>query len=119
LLPSIGRPQVEGTLGAVRVEVRGTMNGEPHSVVLGAVDRPAVAAGTVAAMVASWAVAGRLARVGAAGLAEMVAEPVPLLHELADRGVRAAVFDIGDGGRPTPPARPSPGVGWEQPGGDR
>jgi len=119
LLPPIGRPQVEGTLGAVRVEVRGTTNGEPASVVLGAVDRPAVAAGTVAAIAASWAVAGRLARPGAAGLAEMVTDPVPLLHELAQLGVRAAVLDAGNGDRPGQPAQPGTGRRGEQVTGPR
>jgi hypothetical protein len=41
---------------------------------------------------AVWAAEGRLVRLGAGGLAEMVA-PVPFLAELARRGVKAAVFD--------------------------
>ena len=45
---------------------------------LGAIDRPSVAAGVVAAVTAVWVVEGRLARVGVAGLAELV-EPVPFL----------------------------------------
>jgi hypothetical protein len=60
--------------------------------VLGAMDRPAVAAGAVAAVAALWAVEGRLADVGAAGLASLV-EPVPFLAELARRGVKAAAFE--------------------------
>jgi hypothetical protein len=56
-----------------------------------------VAAGAVAAVATGWAVAGRFARPGAGGLAELVAEPVAVLHELAERGVRAAVF-AGAGG---------------------
>jgi hypothetical protein len=55
-------------------------------------DRPAVAAGTVAAVAATWAAGGRLRRPGAAGLAELV-DPVPFLGELARRGVKAAVFE--------------------------
>jgi hypothetical protein len=54
-------------------------------------DRPAVAAGAVAALTATWATQDRLARTGAAGLAELV-DPVPFLSELRRRGVRAAVF---------------------------
>jgi hypothetical protein len=61
-------------------------------VVLGALDRPAVAAGAVAALAAVWTVEGRLRRHGAAGMAELV-EPLPFLLELARRGVRAAVFE--------------------------
>lgn len=87
------RPRPEGSLGAVRVELRGRRGHSADTVVLGALDRPAVAAGTVAAVAAIWAVGGRLARPGAGGLAEMVSDPLPFLHELADRGVRAAIFD--------------------------
>jgi hypothetical protein len=61
--------------------------------VLGVIDRPAVAAGAVAAVTAAWAATGRLARPGASGLAELVADPLPFLRELWDRGVRAAVFE--------------------------
>jgi hypothetical protein len=61
--------------------------------VLGAIDRPAVAAGTVAAVAAVWTVDGRLSRPGAGGLAELIAEPVPFLKELSRRGVKAAVFE--------------------------
>ncbi|MBA3654651.1 MAG: hypothetical protein H0W70_10710, partial [Actinobacteria bacterium] len=42
---------------------------------------------------AAWAADGRLARSGAAGLAELVDDAVPFLHDLAHRGVRAAVFE--------------------------
>jgi hypothetical protein len=34
-----------------------------------------------------------LARAGAAGLAELVDDAVPFLHDLSHRGVRAAVFE--------------------------
>jgi hypothetical protein len=60
-------------------------------------DRPAVAAGAVAALTALWSVQGRLRRPGAGGLAELV-EPVPFLAELKARGVRAAVFQRDAGG---------------------
>jgi hypothetical protein len=45
----------------------------------------------VCALAARWALDGRLRRVGAAGLAEMV-EPIPFLAALAERGVKAATF---------------------------
>jgi hypothetical protein len=55
-------------------------------------DRPAVAAGAVAALAALAVAGGELVRPGAAGLAELVA-PGPFLRGLAVRGVRVAAFD--------------------------
>jgi hypothetical protein len=91
-LPMLRRPHAEGAIGAVRVEVRGLRGAATDARVLGAIDRPAVAAGAVAAVAAAWAAAGRFDRSGAGGLAALVSEPVPFLHDLAERGVRAAVF---------------------------
>lgn len=91
-LPMMRRPHPEGTLGALRVEVRGRRGLATDSRVLGALDRPAVAAGTVAGVAAEWAAKGLFARSGAGGLAEMVEDPLPFLQELALRGVRAAAF---------------------------
>ena len=91
-LPMLRRPHPEGRLGAVRVEVRGRRGEARDTAVLGAVDRPAVAAGAVAALAAVALGQGRLARTGAGGLAEL-ADPVELLSELARRGVKAAAFD--------------------------
>jgi hypothetical protein len=99
-LPMLRRPHAEGGIGAVRVEVRGRRGAATDALVLGAIDRPAVAAGAVAAVAALWAASGRLARPGAGGLAELVAEPVAFLRELAERGVRAAVFE-GDAAAPS------------------
>jgi hypothetical protein len=93
VLPHPRSPQPEGAIGGVRVEVRGRRGQASDVVVLGVVDRPAAAAGAVAAMAATWAVEARLARTGAAGLAELVPEAVPFLRQLADRGIRAAVFE--------------------------
>jgi saccharopine dehydrogenase-like NADP-dependent oxidoreductase len=92
-LTMLRRPHPEGTMGAVRVEVRGRRGVASDVRVLGVMDRPAVAAGAVAAVTAAWAADGRLARSGAAGLAELVDDAVPFLHDLARRGVRAAVFE--------------------------
>ena len=100
-LPMLRRPHPEGMLGAVRVEVRGRRASSTDGLVLGAIDRPAVATGAVAALAAAWAADNRLARSGAAGLAELVDDPVPFLGELARRGVRAAVFE-GSGTAATP-----------------
>ena len=91
-LPMLRRPHPEGTLGAVRVEVRGRQGQARADRVLGAVDRPGLAAGAVAAMAARWVVEGRLNHTGAAGLA-VLADPGPFLAALADRGVKAAIFE--------------------------
>lgn len=90
-LPMLWPTHPEGGPGGIRVEVRGRIGTRRDIVVLGAMDRPAVAAGAVAAVAARLAASGALARAGAAGLAEQV-EPIAFLAELAHRGVRAAVF---------------------------
>ena len=91
-LPMLRKPHPEGTIGAVRVELRGRRGTARDIAILGAMDRPGVAAGCVAAVAATFAFEGAVLRPGAGGLAELV-EPVPFLAELARRGVRAAVFD--------------------------
>lgn len=89
-LPMLRRPHPEGLVGAVRVEVRGRRGDAQDVMVLGALDRPAVAAGAVATLAARWAVAGRIPP-GASGLAS-IADPVPFLNDLALVGIKAAVF---------------------------
>jgi hypothetical protein len=91
-LPMLRRPHPEGQLGALRVEVRGAQGASLDDRVFGAIDRPAVAAGAVAAMTARWALDGRLGRAGAGGLAQLV-EPGPFLAALSERGVKVAVFE--------------------------
>ncbi len=91
-LPMLRRPHPEGRVGAVRVEVRGRRGSTRDVVVLGAVDLPAVAAGAVAAVTAVEAAAGRCTSPGAAGLARSC-DVLPVLTELARRGVRAAAFE--------------------------
>lgn len=91
-LPALHRPSPDGTVGALRVEVRGTRGGSRDERVLGAVDHPAVAAGLVCGLAARWVLDSRMSRTGAGGLAEMV-EPVPFLAALAERGVKAATFE--------------------------
>ena len=91
-LPMLRKPHPEGGPGAIRVELRGRRGSAVDVSVLGVMDRPAVAAGAVAALVAVAAARGELRRPGAAGLAELV-DPLPLLSELARRGVKAAVFE--------------------------
>jgi hypothetical protein len=94
-LPMLRRPHPEGGPGAIRVEVRGSRAGGRDVVVYGAMDRPAVAAGAVAAVTAVAVGRGTIDRPGAFGLAA-VEDPLPLLTDLADRGIRAAAFE-GDG----------------------
>jgi hypothetical protein len=98
-IPMLRKPHAEGTIGAVRVEVRGRRGPVTDVRVLGAIDRPGVAAGAVAAVAVGWALDHRLGDGGggAGGLAELVAEPAPFLHQLADRGIRAAVFEGASG----------------------
>ncbi len=91
-LPMLRRPHPEGTVGAVRAEVRGRIEGRYETTVYGAFDRPAVAAGAVAAVAAVAAVRGELGiPAGAHGLAAS-SQARELLGELAIRGVKAAAF---------------------------
>jgi hypothetical protein len=108
-LPVLVGPPVEGRPGAVRIEVRGRRAGQREVVVYGVLDRPSVAAAAVAAVAAVSVTEGGVGT-GAHGLAA-VGDPVPMLRELARRGVRAAVFE-GRGG--------APGAVWhgENPGSD-
>lgn len=89
-LPMLRRPHPEGRMGAIRVEVRGRRDGASVTEIVGAIDRPAVAAGAVAGVAARRVLAGAF-RPGAHGLASVV-DPVPFLDDLRDLGVRAAVF---------------------------
>jgi saccharopine dehydrogenase-like NADP-dependent oxidoreductase len=89
-LPMLRRPHPEGLLGAVRVDVRGVRDGRAVDVVLGCAERPAVAAGAVAAAVVT-DLAVSAPRPGAWGPAEIM--PIlPFLHELRTRGLRLELF---------------------------
>jgi saccharopine dehydrogenase-like NADP-dependent oxidoreductase len=90
-LPMLRPPHPEGLIGGVRVEVRGFTSGRAVTHVVGAVDRPAIVAGTLAAAVAVAAVQGELSP-GAGGLGVLAREPGALLARLADRGVKVASF---------------------------
>lgn len=98
-LPMLRPPHPEGTVGALRVEVRGRRGDKAGTVVLGASGRPALVAGTVAAVAAEMA-ARRLLKPGAGGLASLVATPREALAELSRRGVSAEIFE-GVGPAPT------------------
>jgi hypothetical protein len=90
--PMLRSPHPEGGPGAARVEVRGRRGSARVVQVLGAMDRPAVAAGTVSTLAAVAAATRQLRRNGAGGLAELV-DPLLFLNLLAQRGVKAAVFE--------------------------
>ena len=94
-LPMLRPPHPEGLAGAVRVEVRGWIEGRPETRIVGAATPPAVVAAAVSATTARWAGAGRLTRAGTAGLAELVADPGAFLRELAGAGVGVSAFEGG------------------------
>ena len=90
-LPMLRRPHIEGALGALRVEVRGLRDGQRHAAVLGAIDRPAVAAAAVAAVAALRLAAPRI-RSGAIVLGSVDIDAPAFLGDLATRGIRAVRF---------------------------
>jgi hypothetical protein len=94
-LPMMRQPHPEGLEGAVRVELRGWLAGRAETKIVGAAVIPAVAAAAVSAVTARWAVTGRLARPGCAGLAGLVEAPVAFLRDLAAVGVTVAAFQGG------------------------
>lgn len=91
-LPMLRQPHPEGTVGALKVEVRGRRGGAAETVVVGSSGRPALVAGAVAAVAARKAGAGQL-RPGAGGLASLVKEPGEFLAELSERGVPLLSFE--------------------------
>ena len=93
-LPMLRRPHPEGLLGAVRVELRGLIDGVQTEIVLGCAERPAVAAGVVAATAVE-TLAGSAISPGSWGLAEVV-DPIVFLAAVKNRGLRPEVF-VGTG----------------------
>ena len=91
-LPMLRPPHPEGEIGAMRVELRGRRSDATDTVVLGAMDRPAVAGAAVAAVATAWAGEGRLQRAGVAGVASQL-DALEFLAELSRRGIRAAIFE--------------------------
>lgn len=90
-LPMLSPPHPEGGVGAVRIELRGRRDGVRVIEILGAVERPAIAAAAVAATAADAVLAGTAGPGGVRGLAESVA-PRPFLRSLAERGLTAQEF---------------------------
>jgi hypothetical protein len=90
------RKDPEDTWGAIRVEVWGRRGAAREPVVYGAIERTAIAAGTVLGVTTA-ALAGALPGLlrpcaGVCGLGA-VAEPRAFLAELSRRGVKAAIFE--------------------------
>jgi len=90
-LPMLRPPHAEGGIGAVRVELRGRVGIERRVLVMGAIERPAVAAGAVAACTTLHVLAGAAAP-GAYGLAG-IADHLTLLRAVGDCGVRPMRFE--------------------------
>ena len=97
-LPMLRPPHPEGLLGAARVEMRGWIDGQAQTTIVGSSVAPAVAAAAVASRAAIWAGEGRLSRGGAGGIAEMIPDPGLFLKEISRDGVHVAVFE----GQPAP-----------------
>lgn len=84
--PMLMPPPAEGGVGAVRVEVRGSQDGEPSQTVLGAVAKPGAAAAAVAVEAAVRLASGELVVQGATGLAGLV-DPHSMLKAVRAHGV--------------------------------
>ncbi len=90
-LPMLTPPHPEGAVGAIRLEIRGLIEGRQVVQVVGAAERPAIAAAAVAATAADAVLHSNTVAFGASGLAESVAAG-DFLRALARRGVRAQEF---------------------------
>jgi len=90
--PMLRKPHPEGLLGAVRVELRGVRHGQQLEIVLGCAERPAVAAGAVAATaVVTMLESLDHVRFGSHGLAELM-DPTRFLLGIRRRGLRPEIF---------------------------
>jgi saccharopine dehydrogenase-like NADP-dependent oxidoreductase len=97
-LPMLRRPHAEAQLGAVRVEVRGSIDGEERTLVLAGSARPSAITGAVAAIATRMVIADLTARSGADGNRAILslgeyADPVPFLAELLEAGFRCERFE--------------------------
>lgn len=90
-LPMLRPPHPEGRLGAVRVEVRGQVDGAWSGRILGASAAPATASAAVLMSVIELIGAGKIDGSGAKGLAEIV-DPEEFLELVAGNGVGCEVF---------------------------
>lgn len=105
-LPMLRPPHLDGGPGAIRVEVRGRLGRAVETVILGVIDHPSVASGTLAAVATEELAGGGIAP-GARGLASWP-DPKHLLAKLRHRGVRVATFSGAlDAAQPHPVANPA------------
>jgi hypothetical protein len=91
-LPMLIPPQAEGGMGGLRVEVRGTKNGERVVDVVGVVERVGQVAGVVSACVASAILIGEINQSGAFVLGESALPNEKLLSSVINGGVQAHSF---------------------------
>ena len=89
-LPVLLPAPAEGGVGALRVEMRGSIDGSRATRVLGTLDRPGVVAAALGAEVVSSLLGGSVPT-GAFGL-EKWPDPGEMLVRLRDRGVRTAAL---------------------------
>ena len=90
-LPMLRPPHNDGGPGAIRVEIRGLLNGSQATEVIGAIDYPSAVSGALASISAEWLLEEALPH-GAWSLG-MLDDPIPWLQELEARGVTAAVYE--------------------------
>lgn len=90
-LPMLRPPHADGGPGAVRVELRGIVDGRFETVVYAVSARPSHAAAVVAAVSARSVLAGEMPR-GVFGLSEL-SDPKVLLREFAARGLDVMTFE--------------------------
>ncbi|MCP5029287.1 MAG: NAD(P)-binding domain-containing protein [Actinomycetia bacterium] len=90
-LPMMRPPHADAGTGAIRVEVRGTIDGGHDVLVYGMAARPGVAAAAVAVVATNEALEGGLGGPGSRGLMPDV-DPAAFLRRLHSRGVRATAF---------------------------
>jgi hypothetical protein len=93
VLPMLRPPHPEGLSGAVRVELRGWIDGRAETRILGAAAAPAMAAAAVTSEAALLAVAGAISRTGAGGLAEVVGAPGAVLRAILEAGIPICAFE--------------------------
>jgi hypothetical protein len=99
VFPMFRPPHADGGPGALRVELRGVRGSARHTEVFGVMDHPSAGAAAMAT-VAALRVARDGLDPGAWGLAR-IDDPVPWLTDLAQRGVRAAVYTGADDSQTT------------------
>lgn len=91
-LPMLSAPNPEGGLGGLRIEVRGSRNGERSMAVLGVAERVAQVAGVVAATTAAAIYSGEIGVRGAHVLGEAGLPNAALLARVLNGGVRLHEF---------------------------